>query len=802
MNYFASELKWAARRLGRAPGSSLAAVSVLALSIASMLTVLAVARAVLLSPLPLVEPEQLVAIERRIGDEATALHSPADLLDLRERGAAFSRLSGSARFRALMTGGAQPTYVSAASVTPEYLETLGATPVLGEIFRADARDRPRDPHAVVVSWTLWQTELGGDRGVLGRSIVIAGEPFRVVAVMPEDLSFLGVDLWIPGPQGLPRPPFPVGPDLLVRRDVAYLEILARVRPGWSLEAARSALDRAGARIAEAYPPSSPEVRFSLVPLKEHIVSGARDHLAVLWGCVFLIFLLGCLSVSGLLLGRGITRSDHDAIKLSLGATRSQMAAAGLAESLLLATAGGALGSLGSIAGVRIFLSLAPPFPRSGQASVDLWLLAAAAGAAMVAALLAGLLPVLRTMKDPPGASSAGLTTRSRKLSWKSLLILEVACMVMLLAVGSVLGSRLLELNRLDLGFSPEGLQVTVLELPRERYPGPDALSGFLQDLMDRLEVLPGAESVGAALPLPLSEARIGGSFSIVGRPSETGEASPSAWFSAVSHGYFRTMGIRVLAGRGFGPDDRKGAPLVAAVNLTLAKRYWNQRSPIGAELIVGQGEAVRVVAVVQDVRHDLTETDVEPRIYRPFLQAPLPAVGVVLRARRPAEHLDAAVREAVGAIDPGQPVPPLVPIEQMLSSRLQPVRYLLLIVGALAGLAVLITGVGLYALLAFTVRQEERHLAVRLALGATHFSLLRLHVSRGLLIAVAGAIVGAIGALAASPVLERVLPGGNEVDPLQVALVGLLAILAAGLSSLVGARRVLRLSPSRVVRET
>lgn len=805
MSIFATELKWAARRLWRTPGSSLAAVTVLSLSIASTVTVFTVARSVLLAPLPFQEPERLVVLERRIGDDTTPLHSPVDLIDLREHCQAFSGLSGSTSFRALLTTTFQPTYVTGASVTPDYLETLGARPILGQIFRAQPGGRPADSHDVVVSWRLWRKHFRGDPTVLGKTILVGEEPYRVVAVMPEETGFLGVDLWVPGAQGMPRPPMPLGPELLVRRDLAYVTILGRLRTGWSLESARAALDAAGATVAEAYPADYPEVRFTLEPLKNRLTARARDHLTILWACVAVVFLLGCLSVSGLLLARGIARYDHDAIKLTLGATRRQAALAGFTESLLLAVAGGSLGGLASIAGIRLFLALAPPFPRSDQTSVDPWICIVAAGSALVAALLAGLFPMLRTLKHPPGAivSTTGRShvTRSRKYSWNGLLTLQVACMVVLLVAASILARRLLELSRLDLGFTAEGVLVALLELPPERYSDPSALAGFYQELLGHLEALPDSASVGAALPLPLSGGRMGGGFSIVGAPVGPGNPSPSAAFSVVSHGYFRTLGIRVLAGRGFGPDDRIGAPPVGVVNQALADRYWKERTPVGAELVIQEGELVRIVGVVQDVRHSLTEPRAEPRIYRPILQRPSPATWLAIRARQSPENLGHALRLAVNGLDRAQPVPDAVPMEQMLSAALQPVRYLLLIVGALAGLAMVITVVGLYSLLALTVREEERGLALRLALGAPRSALLRIQIGRGLFIATAGTLLGTIGALAGSPLLERALSTDQDAGPVLISTVVLLVVVSSALSSLLGARQVLRLSPTRAVRE-
>jgi putative ABC transport system permease protein len=805
MSAFSNELKWAARRLRRTPASTLSALALLSLSIACTVTLFAVARSVLLAPLPFREPHRLVVLERQIGDQTTPLHSPADLLDLRDGCDAFVALSGSTRFRALLTGTEQPAYVTGASITPEYLDTLGAEPILGRPFRVLPGGGTAEPDAVVVSWTLWRKYLKGGPQVIGRTLLVDDEPHRVVAVMPEAVELLGVDLWMPGPQRVPRPPRPVGPDLLVRRDLAYVTILGRLAPGWSLESARAALATAGAGLVEAYPPEYPEVRFTLEPFEDRIFARAKDHLTILWTCVGLVFVIGCLSVSGLLLARGIARSDEDAIRVAIGAMRRQAALAGLSESLVLAVVGGVLGGLGSIVGIQLFLALAPAFPRSDQTAVDAWVVVGTALSALVAALLAGLFPTVRALWRPADAvRSTGArisATRSRKYSWNGLLALQVACLVVLLVAASILGRRALELGSVDLGFAPQGVRVALLELPRGRYPDPEALTAFYRELLGHLEALPELASVGAGLPLPLSGAHIGGSFSIVGPPVDPGHQSPSAALSAISPGYFRTLGISVVAGRAFGPGDRSGAPPVAIVNQALARRYWRSGTPLGRELVLRDGIPFRIVGVVKDIRHDLSEADIEPRIYRPLLQQPTSAAWLTIRARHGSEHLDQAVRRIIAEIDPAQPVPELAPMEAMLSSVLQPVHYLLMIVGGLAALALAICAVSLYALVTLTVHEEERDLALRLALGASRSVLLRRYLSRGLLIATVGTFAGTVGAMAGSPLLGRALSADDDAGPLLISVVVLVVVVCATLAILLGARRVLLLNPSRAVRD-
>ncbi len=796
----AREFRWSARRLAQSPGPTLAALIVLTLGLGSTVTLYTVARAVVLADLPLENSGELVVVERRIEGEATLMHSPADLLDLRERRDLFSALSAKANFRSLMTGTLEPTYVNGASVTPEYFETIGATPLIGQTFRGwdDRTD------VVVLSWRLWQTRLGGDPAVVGKIILLDDHTYRVVGVMPKALAFLEADLWVPGPQGLPKPPFPMGPDLRVRRDLAYLTIVGRLHSGWKPATARAAVEAAGRAIVEKYPANLVDTHFSIRPMKELVVGDAHNQLLVLSAGVGLVFLLVCLSVAGLLLGHNISRSYQDAIRVALGASRAQVLVSRLADGLLLATAGGVLGTVASIQGVHLFMSLAPLMRRSEQVSLDVGVLLFAAGASLVASLLAGVLPGLRMMRSHPGPILASRGPhgqgRDRELAWTTLLVVQVSLMVLLLLGSLMLSRRLLQLRAVDLGFNPEGLLVASLVLPNQHYSQPARIVDFFDELLARLAARPDVEAAAAGLDVPLHQGKVGLHFSIVGGAGESGTTPPAAWFSAVSTGYFDAIGIRVLAGRGFTTDDRVGSPPVAVVSEAMAMRYWLEGKAVGAQLRFGRDELVRVVGVVSDVRHGLIEVDAEPRVYRPYAQAPWLAMSVVLRSRGDPARLIPVVRSAVSDIDPAQPPPTISLMEDSLADSLRPTRYLFLIVGGFSAMAVIITAVGLYGLLSFRVREDEYNIAIRLALGAPRPLLVRTHLTRGLLIGVAGVVLGAAAAVAAWPVVERMMPTMHGSNGKLLPLVALISVLVAVLSSVIPACHVLKVDPSQVSR--
>lgn len=801
------EVRWALRRLLATPGSTIAAALVLGFGIGSLIVVFTVFRAVLLEDLPLHQPDELVLLERQIGDETVRFHSPADLFDLRETVDGFQGVAAGARFRAVLAGspegGIDPARVVGLGVTPEYFEILGASPVLGQVFRSGPDGLPLEPDAAVVSWELWRTGLGADRSIVGERIMLDEEAYRVVAVLPPSLAFLGVDLWVQGPRGLPKPPFPAGPDLLVRRDLAYLTILARGESGKSLEALNAAVERAGEGMAEAYPAGHPAVRYSVVPFHDLVTARAEDHLLPLLVAVGLVFALVCLNIAGLLLARRLSQADADAVKLALGASRRQIWASAFAESLVLATAGGLLALLLAGIGLRVFLALAPGFPRIEEASLDPTALLFAGGLVVVASLAGTLasLPGISSRRARETVARGGhqLEKGGRKVLWRGLLGLEIAGMVVLLVGGLTLGYRLVELRSLELGFDPENLVSFSLQLPRSQAGDPAVVAAFFDELLERLAAIPEAESVGATAMPPLEEGRMGLSFTIPGRSVAPAGPAPTADFSTVSEGYFATLGTRVERGRVFGPDDRAGSPPVAVINRSMAERYWPRDEAVGSSLQV-DGELVEVVGVVSDVRYRLQEREIAPRVYRPLGQSPRPVMTVLLRGPGESSRWAERVRGVVHEIDPRQPVSAVVSLEEALASVLQPTRYLVLVFGTLALLAVALVAVGLYGLLAFRVREEETELAVRMALGAPRGWLVWGRVLEGLKIAVGGIGLGFVGVVASAGLVERLL--AVEVvtaTPRLVLVAVLLALVVVAVTSLVPALAVYRLSPGRVV---
>lgn len=803
MRVFLRELRWSFRSLRRSPSLAATGVLVLALAIGSTVAVYTIARPILIADLPLPDSERLVLVRRTIGDETTSAHSPADLADLRERTEIFSRVSGSSRFRALLEGAGETSFVQGASVTPDYLETLRAEPRFGTIFRAGPGGSVEEPEVVVLSSGFWRSRFGGDEGVLGRRIRLDDQAYRVIGVMPEALEFLGVELWVPGPNGLPRAPFPLGPEMVARRDMAYLSILGRLAPDLSLESGRQAVAAAGEEIETAYPAGYPDVGFSVEPLKAVVTAEAAELLGTLGRAVGLVLVLACLAVSGLLVGRFIEREREDGIRRAVGATRLHTSLASFADSLLLAGGGGILGGGLAFVGVRLLLSQAPPLPRTEAVVIDLHVLAFVVVVVLGVSVLAGLLPSLWRSAASMGSwfrpsAALGLEKGVRR-TWSGLLVVEIGFTVVLLVGAGLAAHRLLELQRVDLGFDPEGWTTASVVLPSHRYPDPAGQAAFFDQLLAELASSAGP-GAAAVTPAPLDGGRIGTSVTRAGdrRPPE--EAAFSIALSSVSADYFRALGIPVLSGRTFKSGDLAGAPPVAVISRGAAERFWSGEEPLGTELVTGDGTVLRVVGVVDDVRHDLLDPEIQsPRLYRPFLQNPWPGMSVLLPAVGQDGEPGARLREAVDALDPGVPVSGVETLDARLSQVRRPSRYLLLVLGGFAALAVIIAAVGLASLVMSRIRTEERALALRLALGAPRSRLVARQLVQGLGVALAGVTLGTLGLLLPSGLVDRLWPD-QRVGAGLVVLVGCVSLGVASLATLLPALRLYSLDPARAFR--
>ena len=795
-----------ARSLRRAPGFALTATLTLALGIGLATAVLAVADAFLLRPLPIRDQARVVTLWGATRDGRVD-NFPLLLPDAREFAGRARALEDVAFFS---YGGAHPVPVRDGStvfrvrralVSGGYFALLGARPALGRAIGPEDDVAGAAP-VVVLSHGAWQRYFGGDARVLGRSLRMhdTGIAHAIVGVMPPGLDYpRGTEFWAPV---LPNAR-PLG------NDPAYAELnaLGRLRPGASPGAARAELtayfQRPGA------PAWHRDVQGVVHPLTDAILGDARPAVLAFAAAAGLLLLITCINVANLLLVRGLARVREVAARLALGAGRARIVGQLLTEGAILAALGGVVGTLLAAAAVRGFVAVAPPgTPRLDEIHLSATAVAGAVLITAAVALLSALAPaVVASRVELQDALRAGSRQsgagRGFRLGTEALVVGQVALALLVLSAAGLITRSFLKLERAELAFDPARLLVAELALPYEGFGDTRKQLALLDQLLPRLEAVPGVRAVTPVLTAPFV-----GAGGIVGRLAAEGQAAdevarnPALVFEVVTSSYFATFGIPVLRGRGLSADDRKGTLPVAVLSEAAARHYWPGADPIGRRLVMGpRGGAVTVVGIVPDTRYrDLR--DPRPSIYFPLPQSTFPVAPMTLAIRTDGRSADVvpALRRAVGEVDPGVALASAAPFATLLEGPLaQPRLNALLLVG-FAVAAVALAAVGLYAVMATMVRQRTRELGVRMALGATALAVGRLVLRRGVTLAAVGTALGLLGALAANRLLASMLfeVGPTDVPTLGVVAAGLLGV--AALASLVPARSSARIEPGVALR--
>ena len=802
---FLRDLRFAARNARRSPAFAAAVAGTLALGIGASTAIWSLADAVLLAPQPFAEPERLISIWGEIPGRAPRVEvSWADFESWRERTTALSDL-------ALVTStvadsvlgasrGVAPTHVAGRVVTGNLFDLLGVRPALGRTL-TEKDDLPGAEPVVVISDGLWRRRFGGDARVVGRQVRLDGEAATIVGVMPPEFDYPeGTEVWSSASWVRAQP------EILGLR---LFEAIGRIRPGVSFAAARADLQRASAAIARANPRLE-GYRANPRRLNEEILGDARPALHLLLLASALLLSIGCANVAGLWLARAAGRRRETAIRRALGAGRRRLAREALAESVLAAGAATLLGLLLARWGIAGVAHLAPSdLPALHALALDGRAVLFASAVALVSALVAGTAPLATAL-------SGGLSTRlneglraaaSRGLvRWRSVLVVgEVALTLVLLVASALLARSLAALEGTDLGFAPQRLLAVRVQFASPLYPDEASRGAFFARAVEKVQNLPGVERAAGVLLRPLA-GPIGWdySFAVEGESAAEQRAKPAANHERVSPGYFAALGIPFVGGRDFAWSDDAATPRVAIVSETAARRYFPGGQAIGRRFrwLAGPSEWITVVGVVGDVRYREREA-VRPDIYVPFLQDPFWATDLMLRTTGDPLDLVPSVRSAIAALDPELPIFRVQAMNDAVAESVARPRLRTLLLALFGALAVVLSGVGLGALLSFLVAERRRELAVRLALGAERRQLLLLVVGRGLALAAAGLAFGLLGALAlaASGTLDGLLFGLEAADSGTYFGVSLFLLLVALAASVIPAGRATEVEPIVALRE-
>ncbi|MCL4820773.1 MAG: ABC transporter permease [Vicinamibacteria bacterium] len=807
---WARDLRHAARRLRRAPGFSLAAAGLLALGIGASTAIFTLVDQALLRPLPYPRPESIVRLfeTSEVRGVARTGVSRGNLAAWRREARSFESLAlGYVTGRTLSGGGGDAEVLATAQVSCDFFPLLGVAARHGRTFHPDechaatyssaAAPTAADP-VVVLSHGLWQRRFGGDPGVVGRTVVLERRPFRVIGVLgaPLDLPEPGVEAFLPWEleRSLPR-------------DQRYTVALGRLRHGTELAAARHELQALAAAAAAQYPETNAGWSVELVPLHEAVSATARPALLALLAAAFVLLLVACGNAALLFLARGAARAREAALRLALGAPRGRVLREGLLEGLLVATAGGVAGLALAAALVHGAGQAWPELPRAAEIQLDgssfVFALLAASGAAALAA--AG--PAWRVAcGDPRAAFEAGArTTHGPERSLRSALVVaEVALSVVLLTGGSLLWRTVHELRETPIGFEARGVWVAPVFLDSTGYPTGAQTRDYYARLLARLRALPGVVAAGAATTLPTSG--VGPDFArpvwpagLAGSPTERAEA----WVRMLTPGYLETLGVPVVAGRGFGPEDGPDGPRVVAVSASLARRLWPGGDAVGRSLVVDYASAgtyaYQVVGVFGDVRFRGPRSEPLAEVFFPHAQRSYLIMNVAVRAADGAAPA-AAIRQVFRELDPHKPPQSVHALEDLLGASYRRERRAMELVVAFGACAAGLCGLGLHGLLALGVVTRQREIAVRIALGAGRLRLVRGVAGEAVALVVAGAGLGVLLAIGAAPLLGGLLYGVSPADPAAIAASGA-ALAAVAVASAAGpAWRAAGLEPARLLR--
>ena len=800
MDLFLRDFVMALRLLRRRAGFSTLAIAVLAIAIGANSAIFSVVEGVLLRAPAFEEPERLVAVWER-GPVRTSdrnVVGPYNYSRWRERARSFTDLAAFSPWRVnLSGGGADPERLDIGAATGNLFAVLGVKPYLGRTLR-DADSMPGAPDVAVVSEGLWRRRFGADPAIVGRAITVNGRPFTVVGVMPQDFQLpAGAAMWLA---------LTMNENMRSARG-RWMTVVGRLKPEVTLGQAREEMKTLAALLARENPDFDTGWTTTVFPLHADLVRDVRPALVVLVGAVALLLLVGCANVANLLLARAVGREREVAIRSALGASPGRLVRQLLAESLLLALAGGAAGLVLGAWVLQALVAMLPAEVRlMTRIGLDPAVVGFTAGLSLASAIVFGLVPALQQSRPAlvPSLKEGGIVrgaSRAHRRLKNALVVSEVALSLVLTAGTGLLLRSFWNLAHVDAGFRPQGVLTVPVDLPHAKYDTPERQAAFVRDAVERLAQIPGAQSAGAIswTPMGLGSAT---TFRVLDRPVPPRGQEPVADIRIITPGALRTMGVPLLAGRDLTASDRKDRPPVVLVNRALARDFWPGEDAIGKRVQMSWGSDLEaeVVGVVGDVRLTSLDTAARHTLYWPQEQVPNSFMTLMVRASGPPEALVPAVRSVVAALDAELPPGAFRSLEDIVAGSLERQRFLLRLLGAFAVVAMLLAAVGVYGVMSYSVIERVPEVGVRLAVGASPEDIVRLVLRDGLALGLAGVAVGMVAAAAGAGALRGLLFEVAPRDPMSLAVVSCLLLLATVTAAWLPARRAARVDPIKALR--
>lgn len=817
MHTFLQDLRYGIRMLLKHPGVSAVAVLTLALGIGANAAIFSVVNSVLLRPLPYKEPDRLVALWENVPVHGRWRAAPANFFDWKKQSTSFEGMAAYGGSAMTLTGGGEPEQLQGTRVSAGYFETVGAVPSLGRAFIPDEYEVGKG-QVVILSHSVWQRRYGADPNILHQSINLDGQPYTVVGVMGPGLypmrpttsgqvTFNADEqqYWIP---------MSFTAEWAAVRSAHVLGVVGRLKQGVTLEQAAAEMNTIGARLESEHAANKGE-GILINPFMNEVVGDVRQALLIIFLAVGLVLLIACANIAGLLLSQHSARSKEIAIRAALGASRHRLVTQFFVEGLLLSGVGAIAGLVVAALGMKTLINFVPgDIPRLDAATLDWRVLSFTLLLSIASCFLFGLIPAWQASKPDLHSTleQAGRTSGpgAYRLRFRqSLVVFQVAIALILVIGAGLLIKSFWLLQRVDPGFRPERVLSVGITLPFSKYTKPEQIKQFFDQLNREVVNLPGVESAAIAYDDPLHASWVE-SIEIEGRPVEPGARSLSSNFDPVSPDYFRTVGTPLVSGRHFTADDTREHSPVIIVNETFVRTYLRDMKVLGTRIKVNQPPRIwrdpnydwfEIVGVVRDVKSAGLKEAGEPTYYIPAAQAPLGDMVLLVRTSSEPTSIVSAIRGAVLAIDPNQPISNVRTLEQIVSDSVAQPRFNMFLMAMFGLLALILAVVGIYGLLSYAVTQRKQEIGVRMALGADRKDVLKLVLRQGMTLAIIGEVVGVIGAFALTRAMRGLLFGVAPLDASIFITVVVVSSFVALIACYLPARRATKVDPMIALRD-
>jgi len=794
MNTIWQDLRYGARMLMRKPGFTLIAALTLALGIGANTAIFSVVDAALIRALPYHNPNRLIMLFTTATDGQRDIMSIQEMREFQARAQSLEDLTGFITQSVNLTGGERPDRVRGAYVAANFFQVFNLNPVIGRTF-APGEDGPGAEKMVVVNEKIWRERLGGDPNLAGKKLILNGEPFSVIGVVPANFKQpldSEVEVWMGAT---------VFPGNTAQRDFRVLLGVGHLKPGAGLERAQAEMSAIANQLSLAYPGENAGRGAKVEYLHEFLVGGLRRMLYLLFATVGVILLIACANLANLLLARGLARRREMALRAALGAGKWRLIRQLLTEASLLSLAGGGLGLLLAQWGLAALRRLPQNFVSGEEVRVDARVLIFTLAVAVATGWLFGLAPAFQLARPELNTMlKEGGRVGGEGAKWNrvrgAFVVAQVALSLLLLIGGGLLIRSFDKLLRVDPGFKPENLLTLEYRLPRNKYQQSEAQWNFHRQVVERIRDVPGVKSASLVRGLPFSGN--GGDTEIIlpDREIPPKGKRPRAMFNTATPNYFETMGISLIKGRLFSEHDQLNTPRVFLINQTMARRFWPDQDPIGKQIKIEEDDTTgAVIGVVGDAKHYFLEEEARPQMYDPYSQSPGIFATVVVRTTVEPMSLAEPVRQAVWKVDSDQPMWKVRTVESLIDRRVADKRFLMVLMGIFAALALALTVIGLYGVMSYAVSQRTQEIGVRMALGAGARNIHRMVLRQGMTLVLTGVAIGLAASWLLTRLIANLLFGVNATDPLTFVSISFLLTIVALLACWIPARRATMVDP-------